>query len=279
MWVKHVINNNAISAVNRRDQERILTGKGVGFKVKPGDPVDTSKVEKEYVLKSQNISGKLYALLAQTPEVYIEIADEIVRRQKETIQGSIDDMIFLNLIDHISFAVSRLKKGFAFHNALLWEIKTFYPKEFEVARYGLELIEAKTGYKLPEDEAAAIAMHLVNSELDYKDISDTIKSTELIHKIINVVRYQYHMNFDEDSIHYTRFVTHLKFFAQRLFQDKMLDGNDAEFHSMICQQYHQKYTCAQRIAKMIWNDYQISIPEEELVYLTVYIERITSTKD
>ena len=48
--VKSVINNNVVSARNERNQERILTGRGIGFRAKPGDEVDASRVEKEFFL-------------------------------------------------------------------------------------------------------------------------------------------------------------------------------------------------------------------------------------
>ena len=262
-WIiKSAINNNVICARNERNQERILVGKGIGYKTKAGDEVDSSKVEKEYFLKSKNITGKLYALLAQTPEVYMEIADAIMKRAQQALGTELDEAILLHLIDHISFAVSRMKQGLEFKNVLLWEIRNFYSKEFEVAKYGLSLIAEKTGETLPEDEAGSIAMHIVNAEFDYKDINDSVRMTELIHKIINVVRYQYHMNFDEDSLHFVRFVTHLKFFAKRLFTDTMLDGNDLDFQNLIRTQYQSSYECAEKIAKFIWDDYQIAVPEE-----------------
>lgn len=274
--IKSAINNNVVCARNERNQERILVGRGIGFKVKPGDEIDSSKVEKEYFLKSKNITGKLYALLAQTPEVYMEIADNIMKRAQETLGTELDESILLHLIDHISFAVSRMKQGLEFKNVLLWEIKNFYPKEFEIAKYALALIEEKTGEALPEDEAGSIAIHILNAEFDYKDTNDSVRMTELIHKIVSVVRYQYHMNFDEESVHFVRFVTHLKFFAKRLFTDTMLDGNDPDFHELIRTQYAAGYECAEKIAKFIWDDYQIAVPEEELIYLTVYIRRITT---
>ena len=248
-WIiKSAINNNVICARNERNQERILVGKGIGYKTKAGDEVDSSKVEKEYFLKSKNITGKLYALLAQTPEVYMEIADAIMKRAQQALGTELDEAILLHLIDHISFAVSRMKQGLEFKNVLLWEIRNFYSKEFEVAKYGLSLIAEKTGETLPEDEAGSIAMHIVNAEFDYKDINDSVRMTELIHKIINVVRYQYHMNFDEDSLHFVRFVTHLKFFAKRLFTDTMLDGNDLDFQNLIRTQYQiGRASCRERV--------------------------------
>lgn len=148
--IKSAISNNVVCARNERNQERILVGKGIGFKAKAGDEIDSSRVEKEYFLKSKNVSGKLYALLAQTPEVYMEIADAIMKRAQETLGTELDEAILLHLIDHISFAVSRMKQGLDFKNVLLWEIKNFYPKEFEVARYGLSLIEEKRGNPFPK---------------------------------------------------------------------------------------------------------------------------------
>ena len=273
-----VINNNVVSAVNERRQERILVGRGIGFKMRKGDAVDLSKVDKEYYLKSKTISGKLYALLAQTPEIYMEIVDRIVKRAAEVLDKSLDESIFLNLIDHISFAVSRMEQGLDFKNTLLWEIIHFYPQEYKVAQYGLELIKEYTGYQLPDDEAGSIAIYIVNAEFDSEDRNAAVRMTELIHKIVSVVRYQYHTNFEEESVHFVRFITHLKFFASRLFGDKMLDGEDRDFQELIQQKYPDAYECAGRISRLVWHDYQIAIPEEELVYLTVYIKRITTAE-
>lgn len=273
-----VINNNVISAVNERRQERILVGRGIGFKVRKGDPVDLSKVTKEYYLKSKTVSGKLYALLAQTPEIYMEIADKIVKRATEALDKTLDESIFLNLIDHISFAVSRMEQGLDFKNTLLWEIIHFYPQEYKVAQYGLELVKEHTGYQLPDDEAGSIAIYIVNAEFDSEDRNAAVRMTELIHKIVSVVRYQYHTNFDEESVHFVRFITHLKFFASRLFGDKMLDGDDRDFQELIQEKYPDAYECAGRIGRLVWQDYQIAIPEEELIYLTVYIKRITTAE-
>ena len=195
-----VINNNVVSAMNERHQERILVGKGIGFKARKGDLVDAAKIDKEYFLKSKSVAGKLYALLAQTPESYMEIADKIVKKAQEELNKELDESVFLNLIDHMSFAVSRMEKGLEFKNTLLWEIVHFYPVEYKIAEYGLELLKEYTGCELPPDEAGSIAMHIVNAEFDQADRNDAVRMTEMIHKIVSVVRYQFHTNFDENSL-------------------------------------------------------------------------------
>ena len=148
-----------------------------------------------------------------------------------------------------------------------------------MAQYGLEQIRKKTGFVLPEDEAGAIAMHLVNGELQYDNLNQATKTTQLIQKILQIVRDSIGVKLDEASLHYTRFITHLKFFAQRLIKDEMLDTDDRELQDLVRTQYRQEYACAEKIAAMIWQDYAIAIPEEEMMYLTVYIRRITRPDD
>lgn len=106
--------------------------RGSALKPKKGDMADPAKIDKEYYLKSKTVSGKLYAMLAQTPEIYMEIADKIVKRANEVLDKTLDESIFLNLIDHISFAVARMQKGMEFKNTLLWEIVHFIPRNIRL---------------------------------------------------------------------------------------------------------------------------------------------------
>lgn len=57
---------------------------------------------------------------------------------------------------------------------------------------------------------------------------------------------------------FVRFITHLKFFATRLFRDKMLDGDDRDFQELIQMKYPDAYECASKIARLVWQDYQIA---------------------
>ncbi|WP_281714705.1 CAT RNA binding domain-containing protein [Allobaculum stercoricanis] len=46
MQVEKVINNNIIRTLDENSNELIVMGSGLGFKKKPGDPVDKTKIEK-----------------------------------------------------------------------------------------------------------------------------------------------------------------------------------------------------------------------------------------
>lgn len=73
-------------------------------------------------------------------------------------------------------------------------------------------ISDKYHIKLSEDEAGFIALHLVNAQGIQSQQDNTYLFTITIQDILNIVRYYYKITFDEDSVHFFRFVTHLRFF-------------------------------------------------------------------
>lgn len=124
--------------------------------------------------------------------------------------------MYINLADHIDAAINRVEEGITIKNLLIIDVKRFYPEEFELGKYGLNIINNKFGVSLPEDEAGFIALHIVNAEEKYEDKNEVIKMFEIIHLIEDIVRNEYNVIFDESNVYYFRFLTHLKFFAERL---------------------------------------------------------------
>ena len=51
--VKKVLNNNVVVAFNESNEEVILMGNGLGFRIKAGATISDSKVEKVFELKSK----------------------------------------------------------------------------------------------------------------------------------------------------------------------------------------------------------------------------------
>lgn len=87
------------------------------------------------------------------------------------------------------------------------------------------MVKNKTGVSLPEDEAGFIALHIVNAELN-EEMPNIINITKVMQEILSIVKYHFKIEFSEESLHYYRFVTHLKFFAQRLFNGTHMESQD-----------------------------------------------------
>lgn len=226
MEIYKILNNNVIVSKNEHDKEIIAMGKGIAFKKKVGEHIEDELIDKVYTL-SDEVSSKFQELAAEIPVEHMKISDDIIKYVKLKLGKKLNDSIYLSLCDHISTAILRHEEGVDVKNVLLWDIKKFYKDEFEIGKHGLEMIKEKLNVQLNEDEAGFIALHIVNAEMDEK-LETIYEVTKVMQEILNIVKYFFHIDFDEDSVYFYRFITHLKFFAHRLitkssYQDEQSD--------------------------------------------------------
>lgn len=275
MKISRVINNNVASVINKKKQELVIMGKGIAFQKKVGDTIDEDKVEKVFSLESEEVSERFKKLLNEIPMEYMDVSEEIIQYAKMNIGKKLNDIIYVSLTDHIYFAVERHKKGMDLKNGLIWETKRMYKDEFAIGKEALKIIEKKLGVTLLEDEATFIALHIVNAELN-EEIPTIINITKVMQEILDIVKYHFHMDFDEESLYYYRFITHLKFFAQRIFHGEKMSGNDNFLYEMVKSTYTRSYQCTEKIKNLIEEEYSYYLTNDEMLYLTIHIERVAS---
>lgn len=129
MKILKIINNNVVSACDEKGKEIVVMGKGLGFGKKSGDILDELKIEKKFSMPDESVT-RLEELLRDIPYEYIQTANKIIAMAKEKYGMKLSKIIYITLTDHLNFAITRLKKGIVVENALLWEIKRFYQREF-----------------------------------------------------------------------------------------------------------------------------------------------------
>ena len=273
MKIHKIINNNIVSAIEADGKEVVIMGRGLGFGMKPGKEIPEGKIEKVFRLDSQNSTDKFKELLANLPLEHIQASTEIINYAKSVLNRRLNQSIYITLTDHINFAIERFKERMVFTNPLLNEIKTFYKEEYLVGEYAVALIERRIGIKLPVDEAGFIALHIVNAEYNTV-MRDTIDITNLIQNVVKIVKEYFSMDLDETSLNYQRFVTHLRFLAQRIIGGEMLNSENPEFNQLISQMYPEEYACSLKLKDYIQVTYHHDVTEEETAYLAVHIKRI-----
>lgn len=195
---------------------------------------------------------------------------------KQALGKKLSDNIYLTLVDHISFAIQRQEKGIVVRNALLWEIKRFYNHEYLIGKEALAIIKRRLEIELPGDEAGFIALHIVNAQLDNGEMQQTMAMPKMIQSILNIVRYQFHTELDENSVNYERFLTHLKYFLQRMYSGVELTDLDKELLESIRSKYQEEFRCAKKIEAYIESESGQKLTDDELIYLTVHIRRVTA---
>lgn len=273
--IEKVINNNIISAYEESGAEVIVMGRGIGFKKKQGEVVPADQISKIFRIKSRTLAEQFKELLANMPLERVRISDEIISHAKDHLKLKLNQSIYVTLTDHINFAIERVSQGIEPQNALLWEIKRFYPQEFQLGIYALELIHDRLGILLPEDEAGFIALHFVNAEYG-TDIRDAVKFPDQMQAIVDIVERDLGILLDESSLHYERFMTHIKFLIQRIYRKELLSSEDRELSLLMQRKYPREYQCSVKVAEYIMQATGSRLSEEEIMYLSVHIRGVST---
>ena len=72
----------------------------------------------------------------------------------------------------------------------------------------------------------------VNAQLN-DEMHNTLHITRVMQEILNTVKYHFRFDYNEEALSYHRFVTHLKFFAQRLLGKNYVDSDDDSLYQVV----------------------------------------------
>ncbi|UYU33077.1 BglG family transcription antiterminator LicT [Siccibacter colletis] len=273
MFIKQILNNNVVSVVDEQGQELILTGRGLGFSASAGEQVNMAKIEKTFRLHDDKISARFKALADEIPLEILQLTDDIVALARSALPHKLSEGLYISLSDHLHYALQRSHDALTLHNPLQWEVRHFYQAEYGVGQQALALIAARTGTLLPDAEACSIALHIVNAGLS-TTTAKTGQITQLIYQVQNIVKYWFRVKPDEESLNYQRFITHLKFFAQRVVEGEIVDNDDAELFAMVQQRYKKTVACVEAINDFVQKNYHHAMSQSEKLYLTVHIDNV-----
>jgi len=271
--VEKIINNNIISARDEEGIELIVMGKGIGFGQRAGNEIADDKIEKVFRLENMDDTERFKRLLASLPIEYIRLSLRIINYAKETLGIQLNQNVYIGLTDHISFAVRRQKEGLVFTNVLYEEVKLFYPNEYLVGNHALYLIENDTGCRLEEDEAASIALHIVNAELNL-EISGTFMIIKMMREMMEIIEDKVGIS-EKAAYPRDRLITNIKHLAKRLLSEEPLKGReDLKLYDFVRTNYPREYLLIDKVNRHIKESYHCSMTEEEKIYLALNVKRV-----
>ncbi|MHC5373538.1 PRD domain-containing protein [Enterococcus sp. LJL120] len=270
MKIKKILNNNAV-LVGKDGQDFIWIGAGLGFQKKPGQEAEEEKIEKVFVLHQKKASERFLSLMEAIPIEYASLTDDIISMAQKELTHDLSDSLYVSLTDHLYNLVKLSQQGVVLHNRLSWEIKKFYPKEFALGKKSLELIETEFKVSLLEEEAGNIAMHLINAQLsDEIDNPENVQQiAKKIRDIIAIIRISNKIEINENSLAFDRFVTHLRFFFQRL-ENREGQNKENPLLNHVKDQYYQAFETMLLVEKYL----QVILNDDEKLYLSLHIQKI-----
>lgn len=273
MKVINRINNNVVLVSS--DQKRmIVTGKGLGFQVYPGDTVNERFIEQRFVLQQEDDDRYYIDLLKEMPMELLTISKRIVELAEQKLNRTLSMNLIFALADHLCFAIQRYRKGMELTHPLAWEIQQFYPKEIEVGKAAVALLQQESGLAIPDGEAIFIAMHLVNFCGGFSEQYDVAELTAIMRHIVDMIEDHFHLRMDQSTAAFTRFITHLRYYLIRQLNFEMDDSIHDELLLLVRETYPEAFACAQKITAYLNDAYHYRSSDSEELYLTLHINRL-----
>lgn len=273
MKVSQILNNN-VAIVKKGSNEIVVYAKGIAFKKRPGEKIESHEIEKTYVLDANDKLEHFSYLLSHTKDEYLQIVNEIISYGEKHLKIKVSDYLYLTLLDHLDFMIKRIKKNHFISSPLKWEVQKYYKEHYQVGVQALRIIKDIINIDCPIDEAVSIALHFINLQIDCGNSNQIVAVMETMKDIITIIQFHYHTTFDEDSLNYLRLVTHLQYFVARLIKHDAYESNEMGLNDYIKKLYPEAYRCVQKIAIYVENTFQSQLTKDEETYLMIHIHRV-----
>lgn len=276
MIIKKLLNNNVVIASDRNGDEVVVMGIGIGFKMKIGEAIDKSKVQKIFVLK--DYGSKLNQLIEDIPIEFLEITEEIVDYAKKKFNLTLKKNIYLSLTDHLHFALERQRMDINLDNPFLHDIKQFYPDEYKIGLYAREVIKETTSIIIPDDEVGYIAMHIVESAYD-QDRRSIETSVTLMNEVLVQISKELNLELDEESLKFNRLIIHVKHFARRYIKNEENEHKDRLLDETLKKVFPEECKCVDKISLNLKKRYGRKMSNSEKNYLIIHLRNCRDIKE
>lgn len=264
------INNNVSLCLDSKGREVIAFGKGLGFIKAPYD-IPLSKIDRTFY----NIKDTSFDAIKDIPLPILNASIRIVDEVEQDLQITFMSTAPLSLADHIHFAIQRVKKHIKMEMPVQEDLKQLYPKEMKEAQKALNIIKEETGITLNRNETSMIALHFIHNRVDVEN-KERIDSEEIINECVSLIEKEWNLSISIDSFNYSRFATHVDYLLKRTLKNDQIQSVNSKMFLTLKQEYPSTYVCACAISELLHQRLNITLCEEEQLYLMLHINRLCS---
>lgn len=267
------LNHNVLIVKDKNNQEWIVFGRGIGFNKKALDCIDDSRIENKYALIDDKKLKQFQKLIIESNELASIMSEWIISEMIKRFGNNYNSYVHISLLDHLNFALKRIKENIVINNFFESELEFIYPNEYEFSLQMVEKIQKELNVILPKSEAGMITLH-IHSALHNEKISDTSLIINCVARILNYLEDEYGKL--SDDILKNRLIIHLKFALKRSIDKIAIQNN---FKDIIKDKYIKSYNLSKKIASIIENEFFLNLDESEIVYLSMHLQNIFNFKE
>ena len=265
-----VLNNNGILVYdNDTGREMILLGNGVGFGKRPAQQIGSLPGAKVYTLVNRQKQHSVLQVVNGIRPEFIEAAGRIIDEAEKMFRNVSRD-ILLPMADHIALAAKRAEEDRQIPNPFTPDIRVLFEKEYAAALKGREIIRELTGCEISEDEVGFITLH-IHAGLSDEQVSEALETARIIDEGISIIEEAFGQEFEEDSLAYTRLMSHLYYMVARTRKG---ESTKADFNDFIFASYPYTGQVAEEVCGYMSRQLKRTVAREEIGFLAIHIQRV-----
>lgn len=268
--VKKSFNSNAV-LVTRDGKEYILMGKGLGFGKVKGEVIPESQfIENVFIHVDDSNKTSYEHLLTSVDEQIIQVVEEIIALAEAELQEKLHVDLHFGLMDHVNFALKRIREGIAIVNPFLLETRMLYPKEYALAEKAVALLSDRLDVAIPESEVGFITFHFHGGRLSHRQTS-SLQTVKTIAKIVPYIEDKLSLKLEENNFDSIRLIAHLRGLIERCsrketVENLLLDRMRTDFPF--------EYKISENIGLILEKNLGIVVPENEIGYLALHLYKM-----
>ena len=130
--IVQVLNNNVALVKNEQDDQAVVMGLGIVFQKKKSDLITPSKVEKVFLLKTEESKENFLTLLKNIPLDILTVTYNMIDDLVDKYHFPVQEYLYVSPTDHVYLVYQKLLKG-AHQESHLPDISAAYVTEFQMA--------------------------------------------------------------------------------------------------------------------------------------------------
>lgn len=270
--VEKALNHNTLLAIGMEDnREYLLIGKGIGFGRKVSERFEKPEGCTVYSLSEETERGKAQELVKGIDPVYLEIAEEVLKKSGEVF-GRVDRRILFPMADHIAFAVQRIRADEQISNPLTDDIRALFHMEYKVAETIRPILKERLNVEIDEHEVGYIALH-IHSAIEEENVAMSMQIASAVRDCVKMVEEVSGKKIDTMTLAYNRLMNHIRYMAARALSGETIKLNMNDYMSL---KYPASYMAAKIICEKLEKQLHKPLSDVEIGYLAMHIERVAS---
>ncbi|MGL4792061.1 MAG: PRD domain-containing protein, partial [Anaerotignaceae bacterium] len=102
------------------------------------------------------------------------------------------------------------------------------------------------------------------------------KTITIVSELHQLILKELNISPDEECVSYYRYMNHLRFFAQRINENICPKTEDNDILKALLSKYEKEYNCSKKVSQYIYENYNYSTSDDEILYLTVHLTHLTN---